>query len=425
MVLKKISDLNQLESNQKNQKIEQINKITESHKKKFGTESCVVAITPCRFHLIGEHTWFFGGKTLSMAINRFVCISVSFRNDDNFYFHFSGTEDTKHIAVSALRFRKEDKWANAIKSVIYGFIACGFIENISGLDFSVSSELPQSAGMGVTTAFKICTANVLNELFELDCSDSEIFEVIEKGNIEFLKEKGENHFSENITAMFSEKNSVVLTNHSKRKLSQDSFSILNLDFSGKTILLVDAKVPRFSMWQEESIMTNEYKELLDSLKNSKQNIYGGWIYTEDRGEVTEALDNLKENDRRHLQGVINEHKCVLDAYDALQKGNFAMFAKAVNRSHENMRDLYDISCPEIDWILKRLVEINPNPDKEHNPVCCGRITGQGFGRSLFAIIDDNNLPEFEEKLSEYTKIFGFKTSCYKVEASNGVQIINM
>ena len=40
---------------------------------------------------------------------------------------------------------------------------------------------------------------------------------------------------------------------------------------------------------------------------------------------------------------MNEHKNVLDAQMAFEKNDFASFARAVNRSHENMRDLYDIS----------------------------------------------------------------------------------
>ena len=58
-------------------------------------------------------------------------------------------------------------------------------------------------------------------------------------------------------------------------------------------------------------------------------------------------------------GLISVHRRVFD-------GVFAHAGK--------MRD-YDISCPEIDWILKRVKEFEPNLDFVRNPVTCGRITG--------------------------------------------------
>jgi galactokinase len=405
----------------------QVDAVVSSHVETFGREPSFVATAPCRFHLMGDRTWFFGGKTISMGMDKFVSVSVSRRNDDNLYFHSLESGETKHISLSALRFRKEDKWANSIKSVVHGFVSEKFFElteNTPGFDFCVASDFPQFSGMGVTTALKVCAASVLDALLELDCSGSEIFSVIDRGNTEFLKEGKngvlENHFAENITAMFSRKNSVVFTDHSDKVLSQSSFTNVDFDFPGKSIVLVDTKVPRFSVWDESSIMKPEYKAILSSIKVRKS-VFGGWCYDSD-SEVNSALGGVFGVDNKHLLGVVKEHKFVLDAYDAMVKKDFLAFVRAVNASHNNMSELYDMSCPEIDWILRRLVEMNPNVDGRLNPVCCGRVTGRGTSRCLYAILDDSQIPEFEERLSDYTKIFGFKTSYFKVESADGVQV---
>ncbi len=430
----KLENLKKEKSNKKEKALKvhagresQIDTVVSSHKEFFGKAPSVVATAPCRFHLMGERTWFFGGKTISMGIDRFVSVSVSRREDDNLYFHSLESGETKHIALSALRFRKEDKWANSIKSVVYGLVSeklFDLTEGALGFDFCVASDFPQFSGMGVTTALKICAAAALNEILELDCSDSEIFSIIDKGNIDFLKEGkngiAESHFAENIATMFSKKNSIVITDHSNKVLSQTSFSTVDFDFPGKSIILVDTKVPRFTVWDESSIMKKEYKSLLSSIK-VKKSVYGGWCYDND-SEVNTALGEVFGLDNKHLQGIVKEHKFVLDAYDAIVKKDFLAFVRAVNSSHNNMSELYDMSCPEIDWILRRLVEINPNVDGKLNPVCCGRVTGRGVSRFLYAILDDAHIPEFEERLSDYTKIFGFKTSCFKVESADGVQV---
>ena len=55
--------------------------IDEAHYKEYSTKPEVVATAPGRFHLIGENTWFFKDKTLSMAVNLSVYIAVSKRTD--------------------------------------------------------------------------------------------------------------------------------------------------------------------------------------------------------------------------------------------------------------------------------------------------------------------------------------------------------
>ncbi len=88
-----------------------------------------------------------------------------------------------------------------------------------------------------------------------------------------------------------------------------------------------------------------------------------------------------------------------------------------------LRGEYEISCPEIDWILKRLSEIRPNLDDPRNPTACGRITGKGFGRCIYTFISDDDIPAFKAKLAEYERIFGFHTACYEVSPADGAHVV--
>ena len=92
--------------------------------------------------------------------------------------------------------------------------------------------------------------------------------------------------------------------------------------------------------------------------------------------------------------------------------------------YESLRDFYDLSCPEIDWILKRVNDIEPNLEIIHNPVSCGRITGKGFGRCVYAILRESDVEKFKQKLAEYEKIFGFHPSCYEVSTADGAHIVS-
>ena len=176
-------------------------------------------------------------------------------------------------------------------------------------------------------------------------------------------------------------------------------------------------------WNEESLQQPENVLLLGELKERKSTVYGGWYYADTSAEANEVLSVAGEDLRRHLKCIMNEHKNLLKAQAALEKVDFASFARAVNASHADMRDLYDISCPEIDWLLKRVQELDPSPDDLRNPVNCGRITGKGFGRCIYTFLSEADIPLFKAKLSEYERIFGFSPACYVVKPTRGVHLL--
>jgi galactokinase len=51
--------------------------INDAHFQEYEVKPEIVSTAPGRFHLIGEHSWFFKDQTLSMAINIPVYVSVS------------------------------------------------------------------------------------------------------------------------------------------------------------------------------------------------------------------------------------------------------------------------------------------------------------------------------------------------------------
>lgn len=389
--------------------------VKDIHKSEYGQFPDVVVCTPGRFHLIGEHSWFFKDKTLSMGVNLPVYVAVSFRDDAAFHFYFPQLKDRKKISMVGMKFRKEDRWANSIKAMIYGFSSGGY--ELKGMNFTIYSDILPSAGFGINTAMKVGAAYAINELQGLKCEESQILQAMARGNLKFLST---NHYlSDILSAIHSDEKSLVLTDHATK-----SYELLPFDFPEKKIILVDAKVPRINIWNEEIIREPESALLMGELKERKSYVRGGWRYEENPHEVNLVLSIAPEMIHKKLNSIIKEHQFVLDAWDGLDKKSFGKFARAVNHSHENMRDEYEISCPEIDWILKRLSEINPNNDDSRNPFNCGRITGKGFGRCLYAILDEKDVPVFNNKLSEFTKIFGFKSSSYEVKPSRGVHIVS-
>ncbi|MCI7397105.1 MAG: galactokinase [Spirochaetia bacterium] len=390
-----------------------MDKVIAEHKKEYGVKPSVISQAPGRFHLCGEHSWMFRDKTLSMAVNLPVYVAGSLRDDTSFRFNFVQLEEKKHANLSSLKLKKEDKWANSVKSVLYGFASGNF--DLKGIDFTIYTDILPSAGFGITTAIKVASAWVIKELCGIKCPQDQMLKVLERANRNYYGT--DNHMADTYAALFSKEDSLVLTDYSEK-----SWDLIPFKMKDRKVILTDASVPRIVTWNEDSLMQPENVLLLGELKNLRSNVYGGWQYEESQTEINEVLGVVNEDTKRRLNCIMKEHKCVLDCIVGLQKNDFACFARSVNRSHDNMRD-YEISCPEIDWIIKRIRNLDEKPDDLRTPVNCGRITGKGFGRGIYSVLRDEDVAKYKEKLEEYERIFGFEARCYEVEPAKGVHLL--
>ena len=384
-------------------------RVSEAHLAEYNESPDVVVSAPGRFHLIGEHTWYFKDKTLSMAIDMPVYLAASRRDDSSLRFYFHQIDERKKGNVSTVKFRKEDRWANALKCVIDGFTSCGF--TCKGMNITIYSDIIPSAGFGITTAIKVATALVCRELFNSGCSDAQLLQAIERGNKYFLKQR--NFIADIYTAMYAKENTVLLTDHAK-----NSYLHIPFDIQDHTILLTDTRVPRISVWPEDTIVTAENFLLMAELKIQKKD---HWVYEDSVVEISDILSNTAEDTRRRLICLMHEHQHILDALNGLVNDKFPMFARAVNRSHEGMRDDYNISCPEIDWLAKRTLEFEVTTSRD--VVNCSRITGKGFARCLYSILKTEQVPEYYKKLVEFERIFGFHPETYEVKPASGAKIL--
>ena len=388
--------------------------VNDSHHSEYGVMPDLVVKAPGRFHLIGEHSWFFKDKTLSMAVNIPVYVAFSKREDSSFRFYFKQLNERKKANLSSLKYKKEDRWANAVKAIIYGYSSGGF--SLGGLDITIYSDILPSAGFGITTAIKIAVAVGIRELFALSCTDVQLLQVIERANRRFLQIN--NYIADNYAALFAKKGNLLITDHSK-----NLWDYVPYNFEGKKIFLIDTKVPRFTVWNEEVLFDSQNALYMGDLKDQKNGVYGGWQYINNITDINEGLSLVNEETRRRLMCIMREHNDVLEARDGLERKDFFKFARAVNHSHESMRDMYEISCPEIDWIIKRVGELEPNLEMLSKPVSCGRITGKGFARCLYAVIRSSDEDNFKARLAEFEKIFGYHPECYEVLPSEGATIV--
>ena len=84
----------------------------------------------------------------------------------------------------------------------------------------------------------------------------------------------------------------------------------------------------------------------------------------------------------------------------MEKKDYLSFGRLLNRSHESLRDNFEVSCPELDWLVKRASELDG---------CSGsRMAGPGFCGCTVSLMKEDSLAKYDERLEEYDRIFGFQ-----------------
>lgn len=381
-------------------------KIIPYHTYEYGDQPEVIATAPGRFHLLGEHLWFAHDDALSLAINKSLYLSASRRPDNNFRLYSVSLDERRKISSSNMRYKKEDRWINSVKVVIASFIDHGF--HVSGLNFTILSEIPSNAGLGTPNALKVATGLALRQLFAPDLSLQELADIIEYANIQGLSSHA--HRADIYTALFAKAGTCMHLNYIKKEVSYCNFPP-----DGYSIVLTDSKIPR-SIAREE--LNARIKECIDSY-NTVKHLPDAPKNMKNLSESFLQEADIPESVKRQVTYIIREAAGVNEAVKALQTGQNQNFTRLIARSQEGLRDRFEISSPELDWLVKRSTEFSLN---DHDSLICARLTGKGFGGCTYSILKDEQVPLFAEKMSDYERFFGFLPIQYVVKTADGAKV---
>ena len=125
---------------------------------------------------------------------------------------------------------------------------------------------------------------------------------------------------------------------------------------------------------------------------------------------------LPERIEKRARHVVEEIDRSVRAIPLLQQGAILGFGNLLNRCHTSLRDLYEVSIPELDAMVKVAQAL---------PGCYGaRLTGAGFGGCTVNLVAREQVDEFSRSLAAgYEDETGFSPEIYICSASKGAELI--
>jgi galactokinase len=115
---------------------------------------------------------------------------------------------------------------------------------------------------------------------------------------------------------------------------------------------------------------------------------------------------------KRCQHVVEENQRVLDGARKLAEGDLDAFGKLMGESHRSLRDLYEVSCRELDLMVELAEKLNGFRG--------GRMTGGGFGGCTVNLVDAGAASAFASQIAEnYQQNTGIKPDVYICSAADG------
>ena len=386
-----------------------IDQMREAVAKHFGGKPQLIVRAPGRVNLIGEHTDYNEGFVFPVAIDREMLVAAAPSENGQIRAFSLDYGELVSFDLKQIERSSDASWSNYFRAVLDTLNKGGY--QIRGFDAVLSGNVPQGAGLSSSAAFEVAVATTCNALFNLGIS---------KKDIALLSQKSENEFigvqcgiMDQFISALGEDDSALMIDC--KDLSYKAVP-LHLSSGGYSIVITNSGVRRGLVDSEYNARRNECTEGARLLSQ----LTGRAIKTL-RDATTEDLrthgDSMPEKVYRRSKHVVFENQRVINAVEALENGDISRLGKLMNESHDSMRDDFEISCAEIDLLVKLT--------QEFPGVAGARLTGAGFGGCTVAVIESGEVENYKNKLiPKYESATGRKADVYVCAATEGARVLD-
>ena len=328
--------------------------------RQLGHRRTVIGEAPGRVNLIGEHTDYSGGFVLPTVIPQTTAVAVA-ANADSSSRVWSGAVPQEQQQA---RFMVGDEarvgsWIDYVQGATAVLRAAGY--RVAGFDAVIRSEVPLGSGLSSSASLTVAVLRALRELFLLSFDDVVLADLARRVETDFIGVP--------IGVMDPIACALGAANHALFLDTRDlSWTLVRLPSSAE-IAVINSGI-------SHSHATGGYRVRREECEAAMAAI--GVTQLRGKAGGDEArLARLPAVLAKRARHVLEENARVLAAVEALRRRDIVTFGALMDASHVSLRDLYEVSTPEID----RMVACA----RAQRGVLGARITGGGCGGSIVVL----------------------------------------
>jgi galactokinase len=361
-----------------------------------------VVHAPGRVNLIGEHTDYNLGFVLPVAIDLGISVALLPNDEGLVRLTLAETGETATFPVAEPG-PKRGTWSDYVAGIAWAMNEAGLEPR--GFDGLLASDLPQGAGLSSSAAISVVSA------WALAGGDAPRVEPMGLVHVVRRSENGyiglNNGIMDQFASIFGRAGHALLLDcrvehHHAIPLADPDVALVACNSSSPHKLESSAYNERRAQCDAATAEIARSEPWVTSLRDVTPAMLE---------EARPRLDPLVAARAEHI---VHENQRVVDAVAALESGDLATVGRLFAESQASMRDLFEISSPELD----ALVEIATGVPG----VIGARLTGAGFGGCTINLVHRDAVPALREAvLRDYPARTGLVPRVFEVRASAGAR----
>ena len=270
-----------------------------------------------------------------------------------------------------------------------------------GFDAYIVSNVPVGAGLSSSAAIECSVGTALNEIWNAGKTRQEIAIIGQQAENEVVG--APTGIMDQTASMLAQKDAAVMIDCQSLETE-----LVNLGLSGQglTVAVIDTRVAHRHS-------DGGYRSRRDACEKGAKKMGVSSLRELTEQDLPAMEDKLDDVTYRRCKHVVTENRRVLDAVDALKKGDLATLGELLLQSHASMRDDFEISVVELDTAVELAMEVG---------AVGSRMTGGGFGGAAIAIIDESKMELLREHCKAIFAKKGFaEPNVFSVAPSDGAR----
>jgi galactokinase len=367
------------------------------------TDEPAIALAPGRVNLIGEHTDYNDGFVLPMAIDRYVAVAFAPAAATRIRAHAETFGETRTIDLPDPQPVGGGHWSDYVAGVAAMYERDD--RSMSGCDLALVSNLPVSAGLSSSAAVELATARVLAAVSDLTWDPTSAAALCRRAENEFVGVPC--GIMDQLVIAAAQEGSALLidcrTLGMRAVPMPKAVRAVILDTGVERRLAASGYAERRRACETAVRMIRQHDPSVRALRDVD-------------GRLLELVrDDLDPITLRRAQHVVAESPRAVDFAAALEAGDLDRCRRLVDDSHWSLRDLYEVSCPELDTITALA--------RSHEACLGARLTGAGFGGSALALVRADGVDEFTAHVgAAYAAATGRQSVLHVCRAVAGVSL---
>ena len=385
----------------------------------FNYNASLVVKSPGRINLIGEHIDYNHGFVLPAAIDKFIELAIGKRTDGAIHMVALDLGETIILPIHNLA-PHATVWVNYIIGVVdQVFNNLATNENNfakikedfnGGFSICIQGNIPLGAGLSSSAAVECAVLFALNELYNLSLTRMQMALMAQSAEHKFA---GVNcGIMDMFASLHGEKNKAIL-------LDCDSlaFTYYPLALNDYSIVLFDTQIKHALASSEYNTRRLECEQGLKIIQEKYPTVKTFRDISLEQVEACLASNDVNRSKvYQRCKYVVEEIQRVQLAVQDLAKGDMQAFGKKMFETHKGLSKLYEVSCPELDFLVEAT---------SHNENVLGaRMMGGGFGGCTINIIKKSAVEEITKALTaNYAKKMHKELAVYITSIEDGTHIV--